>query len=60
MSFLPLMIIRRYLKLVFKYCSENKMRDKTIGEMKYIEVTFNVDFIPTKYPSPNELVMNIE
>jgi len=54
------MIIRRYLKLVFKYCSENKMRDKTIGEMKYIEVTFNVDFIPTKYPSPNELVMNIE
>jgi hypothetical protein len=58
--FLPLMIIRRYLKLVFKYCSENEMLDKTIAEMKNIEVPFNVDFIPTKYPSPNELVMNIE
>jgi hypothetical protein len=58
--FLPLMRIRRYLKLVFKYCSENEMLDKTIAEMKNIEVPFNVDFIPTKYPSPNELVMNIE
>lgn len=59
-EFLPLLIIRRYLKLVFKYCSENKMLDNDLKDMKSLELPFKVEFIPTKYPKPNELIMNIE
>lgn len=29
-QFLPLMIIRRYLKLTFNYCSDNELLDKTL------------------------------
>ena len=33
-EFLPLMIIRRYLKLTFNYCLENQLIDKNIEELK--------------------------
>lgn len=59
-QFLPLMIIRRYLKLVFKYCRENELLDKEVEEMKNYDLPFKVELIPTKYPRPNELIMNIE
>jgi len=58
-EFLPLMIIRRYLKLVFKYCSANRLLEKTVEEVKEMELPFKVEYIPTKYPKPNELKLNI-
>jgi len=59
-QFLPLMIIRRYLKLTFNYCMENNLLDKKIVELKDMELPFKIDLLPTSYPNPNELILNIE
>lgn len=57
-EFLPLMIIRRYLKLVFRYCSENGLLEKLVEEVKEMELPFKIEFIPTNYPTPSELKLS--
>lgn len=59
-QFLPLMIIRRYLKLTFNYCIENNLIDKKIDELKDMELPFKICLLPTNYPNPNELILNTE
>ena len=59
-QFLPLMIIRRYLKLTFNYCLENNLIDKKIEELKDLALPFRIDLLPISYPLPGELVLNIE
>ena len=59
-SFLPLMIIRRYLKLTFLYCRNNELLDKKIEDLKELELPFKIELLPTSYPKPGELVLNIE
>jgi len=59
-EFLPLMIIRRYLKLTFKYCNENGLLDKKIEDLKGLELPFKIELLPTNFPKPNELKLNIE
>ena len=59
-QFLPLMIIRRYLKLTLNYCIENGLIDKKIDELKDMELPFRIDLLPINFPSPNELILNIE
>jgi len=58
-QFLPLMIIRRYLKLTFNYCDNHDLLDKHIEDLKQLELPFKIDFLPTDFPKPNELVLNI-
>ena len=58
--FLPLMIIRRYLKLTFSYCVEHNLIDKNIEGIKELELPFKIELLPTSYPSPSELILNIE
>jgi hypothetical protein len=55
--FLPLMVIRRYLKLVFNYCLDNDLIDKKVGELKGLELPFKIDFLPISFPNPNELIL---
>ncbi len=59
-QFLPLMVIRRYLKLTFNYCKENNLLDKQLDELKDIELPFKINLLPTSYPNPKELTLNIE
>jgi hypothetical protein len=59
-QFLPLMIIRRYLKLIFNYCDENGLLDRKIEDLKEMKLPFKVELLPTNYPIPNELIMNID
>jgi hypothetical protein len=59
-QFLPLMVIRRHLKLTFNYCNQNGLLDKSIEELKELELPFNIEFIPTSYPKPSELKLNIK
>lgn len=59
-KFLPLMIIRRYLKLTFYYCFENNLIDKKIEELKEMKLPFKIELLPTAFPNPNELTMNSE
>ena len=58
-EFLPLSIIRRYVKLTFNYCNEFGLLDKRIEEIRNIELPFNLDFIPIKYPNPSLLKLTI-
>jgi len=57
-KFLPLMIIRRYLKLVYNYCSEKNMLNKQIEEIKGMALPFEIRYLPLSYPAPSELVLN--
>ncbi|WP_305982542.1 HNH endonuclease [Roseivirga thermotolerans] len=59
-QFLPLMIIRRYLKLAFNYCNENGLLDKQIDDLMEMELPFRIDLLPTTFPKPTELTLNIE
>jgi hypothetical protein len=58
-KFLPLMVIRRYLKLSYDYCFNNELLDKKVEELNNLELPFNIDLIPTNYPNPNELILNM-
>jgi hypothetical protein len=58
-QFLPLMIIRRYLKLTFNYCNTYNLLDNNIDDLKTMELPFKIAFLPTNFPKPNELVLNI-
>ena len=57
-QFLPLMVIRRYLKLTFGYCIENQLIDKKIEELTDMELPFKINLLPTSYPKPNQLILN--
>lgn len=59
-QFLPLMIIRRYLKLTYNYCNQNGLLDKNIDDLKQLELPFKIELIPTSFPKPNDLRLNIE
>ena len=59
-AFPPLMILRRYLKLVVIYCVENDLMESEISEVRNQKHPFNIDFIPVSYPKPRELVLVIE
>lgn len=54
-DFLPLMIIRRYLKLVINYCIENNLMDLKISEIELEKVPFKILLIPVKYLTPDKL-----
>ena len=56
--FLPLMIIRKYLKLIHAYCVENNLIDKEIEELYNMDLPFNINFLPTSFPNPSELILN--
>lgn len=58
-DFLPLMIIRRYLKLVFQYCFQNDLLDKLVEEVEEMKLPFDIEYIPTKFPKPTELCLNM-
>lgn len=59
-TFPPLMILRRYLKLVIVYCVENNLLECSVSDLKSKNTPFNIDYIPVSYPKPNELVLVAE
>ncbi len=58
-QFLPLMVIRRYLKLIFNYCNKYGLLDKKIEELKEMDLPFKIDLLPIDFPNPNELILVI-
>ncbi len=58
-EFLPLMIIRRYLKLTYNYCINFGLIDKRIEDLIELELPFRIDLLPINYPNPINLKMNI-
>ena len=56
-TFPPLMVLRRYLKLVIIYCIENNLMESLVSDLKDQQHPFNIDYIPISYPKPNALVL---
>jgi hypothetical protein len=44
----------------YDFCLGNDLIDKKLEELNGIELPFKIDLLPTSYPSPNELILNIE
>lgn len=59
-DFLPLMIIRRYLKLTFNYCVNNDLMDKSLNEINELELPFKINYLPISFPEPEHLKLNTD
>ena len=56
-EFPSLLVLRRYLKLVYLYCYEHNILDISIDDALLMALPFNIKLIPTDYPSPDKLVL---
>ena len=56
-SFPPLMILRRYLKLVITYCIENNLMGSQVKDLTNKNLSFKIEYIPISYPKPNSLTL---
>ncbi len=55
-KFPPLMVLRRYLKLVIEYCVNNNLMECKLTEVTQ-QLPFNLSFVPVSFPNPNELCL---
>ena len=56
-EFPSLLILRRYLKLVYSYCEEHDILDASVDDALAMTLPFNIKLIPIDYPAPGELVL---
>lgn len=56
-EFPSLLVLRRYLKLVYLYCYEHNILDVSIDNAISMTLPFNIKCIPIDYPSPDKLVL---
>ena len=59
-TFPPLMILRRYLKLVIIYCIENNLMEYPVEDLKNQKLPFDIEHVPVSYPKPCELILIVE
>lgn len=53
--FPPLLVLRRYLKQVYRYCLELGLMDKALQELDDSALPFSLSEIPTVFPKCSEL-----
>ena len=58
--FPPLMILRRYLKLIVEFCIKENLMNSPIENLRNKHYPFNIELVPVSYPKPNLLKMEIE
>jgi len=58
-QFPPLMILRRYLKLIIAFCDKENLMDVAIEELSHQNYPFKIEFVPINFPNPNMLIMTI-
>lgn len=51
-EYLPLMVIRRYLKLVYYHAEKNQLLSTSLDDLSNIKVPYKPHFIPVSYPRP--------
>lgn len=59
-EFLPLMIIRRYLKLVYHYAERRNILNLSIQDVTEVNLPFQIKNIPINFPPPDKLKLNVE
>ncbi len=57
-EFPPLMLLRRYLKLVYAYCVSADIMNSSIEEIDDTTFPFNFTNIPISYPQPCDLKLS--
>ena len=58
-QFLPLLVIRRYLKITILFCLENDLMEQEISKVSELSnLPFKLECIPIKYPAPVNLRLN--
>ncbi|MCF7989355.1 MAG: HNH endonuclease [Thiohalocapsa sp.] len=55
--FPSLMVLRRYLKLAIDWSVENDAMNLSIESARASQLPFNVDFVPTQFPTPDALCL---
>ena len=58
--FPPLMILRRYLKLIIIYCIDNNLLECSVEELSSKNPPFKIECIPIYYPKPCGLTLVAE
>jgi len=58
-KFPPLLVLRRYLKLIINYCDENNLMDCIPEEFDNESHPFSIKYIPISYPKPCELMLTV-
>lgn len=53
--FVPLRLLRRYMKLVFMFCQDNGLLDEDVGSLDGRALPFSVKTIPVDFPNPDQL-----
>ncbi len=53
-EFPPLRVLAHYLKLVYSFATTNFLLDKSLGELRNVELPFDYHFLPRTYPQPDE------
>jgi len=51
-EFLPIFIIRRYIKLVYYHAEENNLLALSMQDLKKMTLPYKPEFIPISYPPP--------
>ena len=54
-SFPPLMLLRRYIKLIYNYCYIDGMLDLKLDDPKLNNLPFSIKSLPINYPTPDKL-----
>jgi hypothetical protein len=56
-DFPPLLILRRYLKVVYRYCKSNDLLDTTLDEAEELELPFDFKLIPRVLPPLQDICL---
>lgn len=59
-TFPPLLILRRYLKLVIDFCVKEGIMDDSLENYSEDKLPFSIAHIPTNFPHPVELRLHIK
>jgi hypothetical protein len=54
-EFPPLMVLRRYLKLLIVYCEDHGIMDTQFDMLNKIETPFQIDALPLEFPQPEKI-----
>jgi hypothetical protein len=59
-QFPPLMTLRRYLKIAIIWSINNELMEFEIQAVKDLDIPFNIDLIPIRFPPPKRLCLTAE
>lgn len=54
-KFPPILLLRRYLKIIAKYCEDREIMDMSLEEVKELNLPFCIKNLPTEFPPLTEL-----